>query len=370
MRKLLFPCGNGLINSLLAYFYVSIFHEQPQATLVAWALTGFVGGFIVAFIIQHTIKSWQKPIQHTSKYAVMVCSVLFNFLVACPFFAVLFTPFMETNRHAVCCETPLNYGAKNYESLTLNMRDGTQISGWYVAPTSHPNELIILVHGHYNDRRGVSPWAKYLIGAGYGIFMYDQRGNGESTGELHLIKDYKSQDLLEVTQQISEKYTLKKIGVIGLSMGAHTVMNAAAENQNTFNVIWVDGLMPQAESDLVNDTPTTIKLQGFLYCTIGQQLYWMEKLHSDNLPAPRGAITSILPRLTHPQVMLVSGGLEDVENAANRQYEKFNNSHVHSWIIPTGHHLSGPYDAPDEYRRRLLEFFAQGFEDTKETAAN
>ncbi|MES2675795.1 MAG: hypothetical protein V4660_16265 [Pseudomonadota bacterium] len=78
-----------------------------------------------------------------------------------------------SSQHKVCCETPLSYGAAEYEYVRITMSDGEIISGWYVAPGVKAGQVIILIHGAFNDRRGTAWHASQLIKAGYGVLLYE-----------------------------------------------------------------------------------------------------------------------------------------------------------------------------------------------------
>ena len=87
------------------------------------------------------------------------------------------------NHHPICCVTPLDYGATEYEDVEIQTADGITLAGWFVPPREKPGPVIVLLHGARGDRRGVAWHARQLIDADYGLLLYDQRALGESTGE-------------------------------------------------------------------------------------------------------------------------------------------------------------------------------------------
>ena len=60
--------------------------------------------------------------------------------------------------------------------------------------------------------------------------------------------------------------------------------------------------------------------------------------------------------------MLVSSGKDTSERQTNEQLIPLLGDKKQLWIIENAWHIGGRYDAPDEYRKRLLEFFGQAFE--------
>lgn len=352
------PLLSGAVHCAITANFDSLFGNQTLDKHITWGVAGFVGGFLIGLLIQKATMSFAKFYKYPAQFFIFLSLAIFTQFFVCPFFATVFIPWKETNLHAVCCETPLDYGAKNYESIKFTMDDGIVLSGWYVPPGSQTDSVIILIHGHYNDRRGTQEWAKYLIAAGYGVFMYDQRGNGESTGELDFTSDM-STDLLNLIDKIAQKSNAKQIGVVGLSMGAHTVINALDMDQTKFSAIWLDGLYPQAAKDL----PDEHTLKEWFFTQIDDQLIRMVKLRTGEQLFVPHPVSDILISIKSAKVMLVAGGLELSEGAANRHFSTLSNDHIHSWIMPDGHHLTGPYKNSDEYRKRLISFFNEAFKE-------
>lgn len=364
LQTYLLPLLSGAVHCAITASFNSLFGNQTLEKHIVWGIAGFVGGFLIGLLIQKTTTSFTKRYQYPSQFFIFLSLAIFTQFFVCPFFATVFIPWKETNLHAVCCETPLDYGAKNYESVKFTMTDEIVLSGWYVSPDSRTDSVIILIHGHYNDRRGTQAWAKYLIAAGYGVFMYDQRGNGESTGEMDFTANMYT-DLLTLMDKIAEKSSAKHLGVVGLSMGAHTAINALDLNQTKFSAIWLDGLSPQS----VKDLPDESSLKDWFFTRIDEQLTRIVKWRTGKtMVAPR-AVTDILASIKNTKIMLVAGGLEVSEGAANRHFSTLSNDHIHSWIMQDGHHLTGPYKNSDEYRKRLVSFFDDAFK-VKEVAKN
>lgn len=106
-------------------------------------------------------------------------------------FSIQFGPYAfviketQPSQHSICCETPLDYGAAEYELVEIQTDDGIILSGWYVPPNKTPGAVIELLHGSHGDRRGTAWHARLLIEEGYGVLLYDQRAMGESTVDMN-----------------------------------------------------------------------------------------------------------------------------------------------------------------------------------------
>ena len=59
--------------------------------------------------------------------------------------------------------------------------------------------------------------------------------------------------------------------------------------------------------------------------------------------------------------MLVASGLDESERSTNEKLIPLLGGNKELWIIENAWHIGGRFDAPDEYREKLLAFFASAF---------
>ena len=195
----LFTLLLSIVGAITAANYSCLFQHPKPWIIALWVIITFVIFYLT------TLFSTQffRKISSTTKRRFLYFFYAVTTLLACNFFIfpisfLLTGPTVEDNKHSICCEAPLEYGATEYESVKFKLADGATISGWYIPATTHKNSLIILIHGHYGDRRATGEWAKIFIEAGYGIYMYDLRGHGESEGVLDYVYSDFSKDSLDI----------------------------------------------------------------------------------------------------------------------------------------------------------------------------
>jgi hypothetical protein len=346
----LFSLICGILCALVALVYLIVFFDNTLYKIL-WELFSFICGYITAQLFQ----TWLRKIaQHNKRIAAQALSSIviasfFLFFIH-PLLIVVYFPPIEINRHNVCCTTPVDYGAARYESVNLKLDDDVHISSWYIPAENTKKYLIILIHGHGNDRRGTGEFARPLIKAGYPIFIYDQRGNGESEGELNYITTDLSKDLLSIRNQLKTKYSFTSFGVVGLSMGAHTAVNAISLDKSAFKAAWLDGLMPQAPADSLELSVFHIYFLDHVTTNIANFIYSVKT-------SVRPPIVDILTETNSTKIMLVAGGNEKMESNANKKFSKVKNDKIQTWLIPNAGHLTGPFDIPTEYGNRLVDFF-------------
>jgi pimeloyl-ACP methyl ester carboxylesterase len=260
--------------------------------------------------------------------------------------------------HNICCETPLDYGATAYEEVEIQTSDGIRLAGWYVPASDPSGNMIILLHGSRGDRRGTAWHARQLIQAGYGLLLYDQRGLGESTGELLYMGWVEGKDLVEVIEYLESRPDVNAdtIGVVGLSGGGHIALNAAYLAPGRISAMWIDGLQAQR----IADFPEAENVGERFATLINALILKMAEIHL-GLSAPR-AFVHILPELDQVQITIVASGLDDFENRVNQKYARVIGPNAQVWLIENAGHVGGSSVIPDEYRQRMLEFFEVSLE--------
>lgn len=124
-----------------------------------------------------------------------------------------------------------------YEAVTYPSRgDQTQIAAWYI-PTVKNSRAIVLVHGRDNSRTDAFKgrfveFGAALQKAGYSVLMIELRGHGQS-GPGRFTFGIKERWDVEggVDWLLGKGYQPGKIAVLGYSLGAGSVIGAAAEEK-------------------------------------------------------------------------------------------------------------------------------------------
>lgn len=139
---------------------------------------------------------------------------------------------------------PGQYGLEYEEVRYAAREDGLQIAAWYI-PSQENQDAIILVHGRDNSRTNgfvdhFVPFAQVLHEAGFSVLMIDLRGHGESGDARYTFGINERRDVLGGVDWLEARgYQPGRIGVLGYSLGAASVIGAAAEEQD-IGAIWID----------------------------------------------------------------------------------------------------------------------------------
>lgn len=115
----------------------------------------------------------------------------------------------------------------SYEYFSVPTRDGTEIKGiMYIDKDLRGNSnqeipTILMLNGINSRKEDNFGKALQLIKRGYGVFVVEQRGHGETRAPSAFLKK-EPQDMIEVLDFITEKYKFTNtthIGILGFSYG-------------------------------------------------------------------------------------------------------------------------------------------------------
>ena len=270
----------------------------------------------------------------------------------------------------------LNPGAYSleYEDVRFPARgDELEIAAWYL-PSEQNDQAIILVHGRDNSRSNgfvdqFVPFASRLHEAGFSVLLIDLRGHGESADARFTFGIHERQDVLGAVDWLESRgYQPGKIGVLGYSLGAASVIGAAAE-ETDIGAIWIDSAFADVKSVIQGSWQQESGLpQIFLQSTL-----WMIRLlfgYDITASRPVDEIGAIAPRpifVAHCQQdrMIPISHMERLIAAAdNPQTWVIQNCDQHTLPEPIledkyNFHAIGYPIQPDAYAEKVIQFFTQ-----------
>gem|GEM_PF-2689942 len=141
---------------------------------------------------------------------------------------------------------PGRWGLAGYQRHEVASAWGISLPAWFI-PGDRQMPIIIVLTGSGGSKYGtITRWpALYLHERGYNIFLVDTRGQGHSAG----IKTFgigEAVDLVRVVDYLSERFPNRKIGAVGFSLGAASLLRAAGMDNRLAAVV---AYAPYAELD-------------------------------------------------------------------------------------------------------------------------
>ena len=233
-----------------------------------------------------------------------------------------------------------------YEDISFTTSDGLELRGWYIP--SRNGAAVIAFPG----RSGPQAHARMLARHGYGVLLFDRRGEGESEGTPNLFGWGGHKDILAAVEFLESRPDVhpEKIGGIGLSVGGELMIQAAAESDELAAVV-SEGAGTRVFGEEWQDADG---LDRVLLAPLSLVQTGAVAVFSDTMPPP--LLTDLAPRIEEPLFLIwaPNGGNKETMNP---KYFKLANGPKQIWAMPTARHVGGIYEQPDEYERRVVGFF-------------
>ena len=251
--------------------------------------------------------------------------------------------YVVTHTARAVVPTP-NLGATP-EDVSFTTSDGLRLEGWFVP--SRNGATVIAFPG----RSGPQKHARMLVANGYGVLLFDRRGEGASEGDPNTFGWVGDRDLHAATAYLRSRPDVdpERIGAIGLSVGGEMLIHAAAHS-DAFKAIVSEGASGQSVRDQLDNVSTRDAIVGFAPVTAATALF------TSTLP-PR-PLKDEVGRIASTATFFVYGenGQGGSETKPNKAYYAAAREPKQLWEVPNGQHIAGITTEPAEYERRVIGF--------------
>ncbi len=275
------------------------------------------------------------------------------------------------------------------EDFEVQAPDGAALRGWKVRPKNPNGSWVLVFHGVADNRVGVVGQSEFLLRAGYSILMMDARAHGASGGSIATYGWLERNDTRAIIDALfyseNHKYVIRQMSInpnlpslprptmhlfaLGESMGAGIVLQSAAADPRIEAVV--------AEAPFANLREASCDYAGLRkYPWLGKTLFapgtWTLLYRDEKLagfPVAEVSPVKAVASRAFP-VLLICDEKDDalpcrhaeMIYAAARGPKQL-------WVVPRAFHTAAYGFAPEEFRRRILSFFAT-YAATNPAAAN
>ena len=247
--------------------------------------------------------------------------------------------------HAARAEVPAAELGTAYEDVKLQTSDGLELEGWYV-PSRNGAAVIV-----FPGRSGTRKQARMLAANGYGVLLYDRRGEGASEGDPNgwgwdFDKDIRAGiDFLKQRADVEPG----KIAGLGLSVGGEMLLQTAAEDPDLAAVV-SEGAGARTRAEEVSDTEGIDKAGTFLTYLARDAA---NAVFTNQMPPQH--LEELIPKIAPRPILLIHAGRRDV-GTLSPAYYRAAGSPKQIWRVPAGGHTDGIDVRPREYERRVVSF--------------
>jgi uncharacterized protein len=248
--------------------------------------------------------------------------------------------------HVARAEVPAADLGAPYEDVEFETSDGLRLKGWYIE--SRNGAAVISFPGRASSQKR----AKILADHGYGVLLFDRRGEGESEGDPNLFGWQGERDVHAAVKFLQGRPDVdpERIGGIGLSVGGEMMIEAAAES-NALKAVVSEGASGRSvRDDLANGGGKWQNTVGDAIATIGTAI-----ATSNTPPAD---LKSLVPKIGHRPTFFIYGERgQPTEKPANDGFYAEAQGPKELWEVPGSKHMGGIDARPAEYERRVVRFF-------------
>jgi fermentation-respiration switch protein FrsA (DUF1100 family) len=219
---------------------------------------------------------------------------------------------------------PVGQPAPDAEDVALTTPDGLTLQAFYWR-TSRPRKGVILFGLEFGSNRwGAVPYCEFLREAGYDIFAFEMRGQGNSPAQsgyepLQWVTDFEMIDFQTAVAYLKSRADRdpRGIGLFGLSKGASAGLMVAAQDEY-LRCFVVDGAFAAVTTmlpymlkfvQIYTSTPWLARRIPFWYLRIAARIamHRIEKLRDCHYPF----LEKSMPKLAPRPLFMIHGGADN-----------------------------------------------------------
>lgn len=244
------------------------------------------------------------------------------------------------------------------DEFTVRAPDGALLHGWKVRSAESNGSWVLLFHGVADNRVGVMGVSEFLLRAGYNVTMMDARAHGESEGTIATYGWLERGDTSAIIDALIASEHPAHIFALGESLGAGIALQSAGADPRIEGVV--------AEAPFANLREAAYDYAGLRKSPLlGKTLFapfaWMLVYRGEALAGFSGSEVSPEKAVaTRPfPVLLICDGEDDALPCRHaEQIYAAARGPKSLWVVPRAFHTAALGFAPEEFRRRVLAFYA------------
>jgi uncharacterized protein len=333
----------GIVAGIEAFYYARAGQlSGDDYTGLAAAAAGVFLVAAAAVTLWRTRRVDGSRLRRWSRRALVAgATVVATYVVIAPFLA----SYVLT--HTARSFVPADHVGARHEDVSFTTSDGLRLRGWYV-PSKNGAAVI-----SFPGRKGTQKPARMLARHGYGVLLFDRRGEGESQGDPNAWGWDGYRDVDAAVRFLRRRPDVHgdRIGGIGLSVGGEMMLEAAARSKGLKAVV-AEGAGERSIHELLDMTGNDkwLALASYAPLTAGIALF--------SADAPPPSLADLVGRIAPTPVFFIYGEHgQDGERNLNPTYFAAAHAPKTLWRVPGSGHVGGIEAQPKHYERRVVGFF-------------
>ncbi len=224
------------------------------------------------------------------------------------------------------------------------------VAGWVARGAG--TGAVLLLHGVRSDRRQMQKRALFLNRLGYTVLLIDLASHGESAGKRITFGAHEAHGVRAALAYLRRALPAEKIGVIGVSLGAASVV--LSKPGTTIDALVVESMYPTIDEAIENR----------LAARLGRPGAWLAPLFTQQIPlrsdVPVAALRPVEAMGALTSAVFVLGGALDVQTPADETRRIYAAAHgpKQLWIVEGAAHVDLFDHVGSDYERRIGKFLA------------
>jgi len=245
------------------------------------------------------------------------------------------------------------------EDFDVRASDGVMLRGWKVPAPLPSSNWVLVFHGVADNRAGVLEHARVLLLGGYNVVMMDARAHGASEGTMATYGWLERNDTRSIVDALQASEHPKHILALGESMGAGIALQSAAAEPRIEAVV--------AEASFANLREAAYDYAGLRrYPWLGKTWLapgtWTMIYRGETIagfPASKVAPDKSVAERAFPVLLICDAA--DVALPCRHTLQIYNAAigPKQIWIVPGAFHTAALGYQPEEFKRRVLDFFGK-----------
>lgn len=249
------------------------------------------------------------------------------------------------------------------DSVTLPVNATESVVGWFAR--GQPGlGAVLLLHGVRSDRRQMVDRAKFLHAAGYAVLLIDLPAHGESGGARITFGFREAAGVRAAMQFLRTTLPGEHIGVIGVSLGAASLVLAGVDPPP--DAVVLESMYPTIAEAVADRLAMRL---GPLGAHLAPALLWQLPLRI-GIDADQLRPIEHLPRLNAP--VLIASGMDDLHTTAAETRRLFAaaSEPKELWLVDHAAHVDLYAFNPSVYEAKVSAFLNEHLRDQNSPAAD
>jgi uncharacterized protein len=241
---------------------------------------------------------------------------------------------------------------------SITAPDGAVLRAWIIHPHPSIGDDVILLHGMGDNRIGMTGYAQLLLAHGFTVLLPDARAHGRSGGPLATYGLLERNDIHQWFDFLAAQDHPRCIFALGESMGAAQLLQSLDTHAN-FCAVATESPFSNFREIAYDRMGQPFHLGPWFGRTILRPLVEVAflrarlkyNLHMDQISPEDSGVATLVP------VLVIHGQLDSNIPIRHSRQIHSRNPKIQLWEVPGAEHCGAAASAPQEFDRRLLDWF-------------